>query len=136
MKSFIECVVLHRTRAHLQQGSRPSKKLNNLKDVKRYLNAATIARGGLLVVKRDEPLVPTRKCIIVPRQVLDGLLTALHIQLNHPYSNQLEAVCIRLPVRLIFGQSHRPCNSGLFRLRRLQTPKARVEQSSSPHLLP
>lgn len=47
------------------------------------------------------------------------MLTALHVQLNHPYSNQLEAVCIRLPIRLIFGQSHRPCNSGLFRLRRL-----------------
>ena len=38
---------------------------------------------GLLVVKRNEPLVPTRECIIVPRQVLDSLLSALHFYLSH-----------------------------------------------------
>ena len=38
---------------------------------------------GLLVVKRNEPLVPTRECIIAPRQVLDGLLSALHVYLSH-----------------------------------------------------
>lgn len=78
-----ECADL-RHRAHLIQGTRPSKKQTNAKDVKRYLNVATIARDGLLVVNCDVPLAPTRECIIVPRQVLDGLLTALHIQLSHP----------------------------------------------------
>ena len=75
---------LRRTHAHLVKGTRPSKKLTSVKDIKRYLNVATIAKNGLLVVKRDEPFTCSRECIIVPRQVLDGLLTALHIQLSHP----------------------------------------------------
>ena len=33
---------------------------------------------------------PARECIIVPRQIIDGLLTALHIKLNHPAANQLK----------------------------------------------
>ena len=84
-----ECAALRRTHAHLKQGARPSRKLTNIKNIKRYLSVATVAKDGLLVVKRDEPLVPSRECIIVPQQVLDGLLTALHIQLNHPSSHQL-----------------------------------------------
>ena len=53
-----ECPDLRRTRAHLHQGTRPSKKLTNIRDVKRYLNATTIAKGGLIVVCRNEPLAP------------------------------------------------------------------------------
>ena len=34
-------------------------------DIKRYLNAGTIAKDGLLVVKRNGPLAPTRECIVV-----------------------------------------------------------------------
>ena len=90
-----ECPNLRHTHAHLQQGTHPSKKLTNLRDVKRYLNVATIAKDGLLVVKRNEPLAPTHECIIVPQQVLKGLLTALHIQLGHPSSHQLKAVTKR-----------------------------------------
>ena len=70
---------LRRTHAHLSRGTRPSKKQTNVKDIKRYLNVATIAKDGLLVVKRIEPLMPTRECIVVPREVFDGLITALHI---------------------------------------------------------
>lgn len=66
-----------------------------MKDVKLYLNVATIASDGSLVVKRNEPLVPTRECIIVPRQVLDGLLSALHVHLSHPSSHQLKLVTQR-----------------------------------------
>ena len=90
-----ECPDLHRTHAHLVQGTRPSKKLTNIKDVKRYLLVASVADDGLLVVRRHEPLSPSRECIIVPRQALDGLLTALHIQLSHPSCHQLKMVVKR-----------------------------------------
>ena len=90
-----ECPDLRRTHSHLLQGTRPSKKLTHIRDVKRYLNVATIASDGLLVVKRDEPLEPTRQCIIIPRQVLDGVLTAIHLQLSHPTGNQLKKVMSR-----------------------------------------
>ena len=84
-----ECPDLRRTHSHLVQGTRPSRKLTNVKDLKRYLQVASVASDGLLVVKHHEPLSPSRECIVDPRQVLDGLLTALHIQLNHPSSHQL-----------------------------------------------
>jgi hypothetical protein len=35
-----ECPDLRRTHAHFKQGTRPSKKVTNAKDVKRYLNVA------------------------------------------------------------------------------------------------
>ena len=83
-----ECPDLRRVHAHLTQGTRPSKKETKIKDVKRYLQVTTIGRDGLLV-QCNEPLSPARELIIVPRQVVDGLLSALHIQLAHPSRNQL-----------------------------------------------
>ena len=53
-----ECPDLRRTHAHLKQRTRPSKKLTNIKDVKRYLNVASIAKDGLLVVRHCDPLSP------------------------------------------------------------------------------
>ena len=88
----LECPDLRRTHAHLVQGTRPSRKANKVKDIKRYLQVATIAKDGLLVVKHTDVLAPTRERVIVPRQVLDGLLTALHIKLEHPSSHQLKSV--------------------------------------------
>ena len=90
-----DCPDLRRTRAHLLQGTRPSKKLTKIRDVKRYLNVATLAKDGLLVVPRTEPLNSSQDRIIIPRQVVDGLLTSLHIQLDHPSSHQLKCVVQR-----------------------------------------
>ncbi|KAK3715326.1 hypothetical protein QZH41_001665 [Actinostola sp. cb2023] len=86
-----ECADLRRTQAHLTQGIRPSKKLTNIKDIKRYSSIATIASDGLLIVQGNEPLSPPRQRIVVPRQVLEGLLTALHIKLEHPSRHQLRS---------------------------------------------
>ena len=55
-----ECLDLRRVRAHLKQGTRPSKKLTNIKDVKRYLTTATLARDGVVVVRQDVPFAPSR----------------------------------------------------------------------------
>jgi hypothetical protein len=60
-----ECPDMRRCHAHLTQGTRPSKKATNVKDVKRYLQVASVAKDGLLVVHRDQPLSPTRECTIV-----------------------------------------------------------------------
>ena len=95
LKAQHECADLRRAHAHLTQGTRPSKKLTNIRDVKRYLNIATIAHDGLLVVKTQSPLASTCESIIIPRQVLDGLLTALHLKLNHPSKHQLKLIVNR-----------------------------------------
>ena len=93
---------------------------------------ATVAADGLLVVKREVPFSPTRECIVVPRQVLDGLLTALHIQLAHPTCHQLKAVVKRYLYALDMDKAIErvsKCCHPCAALRR--SPKARVEQSTS-----
>lgn len=90
-----ECSDLRRVRAHLLQGTRPSKKLTNVHDIKRYLNHTSIANDGVLIVRSSEPLKPDRDCVVVPQQALCGLLTALHLRLNHPSCHQLRQVVKR-----------------------------------------
>ena len=86
-----DCPDLRRVRAHLKQGTRPSKKLTNIKDIKRYLISALIS----LIVKRTHPFLPISEAIIVPRLVLDGLLTALHLKLAHLSGHQFQSVVQR-----------------------------------------
>ena len=94
LSSQSECPDLRRVKAHLQQGTRPSKKMTNCKDVKRYLNAASISGDGLLVVAQNRAFHASSDRIIVPRQLAAGLFTALHIRLNHPTCLQLKQVTI------------------------------------------
>lgn len=47
-----------------------SNRVTNAKDVKRYLNTTTLAKDGLLIVRRHTPLVSSSECIVVPRNVL------------------------------------------------------------------
>ena len=102
-----------------------------MKDVKRYFNVTTAAKDGLLVVKRNEPLAPTRECIVVPRQVLEGLLTALHIQLCHPSSNQLKADTKRCLYALDIDKAIDRVTQACHQCAVLrQTQKARKEQST------
>ena len=63
--------------------------------MKRYLSTTTVAQDGVIVVKCDFPFAPTKKLIVVPRQVLDGLLTAIHLKLSHPSKHQLKLVVRR-----------------------------------------
>ena len=88
----LECPDLRRAHAHLTQGTRPSKKMTNIPDVKRYLQSVTIAHDGLLVVRQSSLLQRSRDKIVVPRNVIHGLLTALHIRFQLP----IETTRVRL----------------------------------------
>lgn len=48
-------------RTHLKQRTRPSKKLINITDAKRYINTVTIAKDGPPITKRDEPYMPVAR---------------------------------------------------------------------------
>ena len=79
----------------LRDGRVPSKKRKGLTDVRRYLRYCRLSSfpsDGLIVVDRNEPLGSARQRIVVPRGILDGLLTALHLQLSHPSKHQLKLV--------------------------------------------
>ena len=47
------------------------------------------------MVKRSQPSLPVIETIVVPRSMLVGLLTALHIKLNHPSRHQFQMVLQR-----------------------------------------
>ena len=127
-----ECEDLRRVSAHLSQGTRPSKKATTIKDVKRYLNIATIAKDGLLVVKRQVPMAPTMECIIVPRQVIHGLLTALHIKLAHPTAYQLKALTSRYFYALDMEKAIEQVTKACHQCASLQSvPHTTIDQSTS-----
>ena len=90
-----ECKDLRRAKAHLIQGTRPTKKETNIRSVKRYLNKVGLSSDGLLVVQHCDVLAPSREAIVIPEEVLPGLLTALHLRLNHPSLNELSRVVKR-----------------------------------------
>ena len=75
----------HTTRfSWLTMCTRPQHKATSIPDVKWYLQVATIAPDGLLVVKENSPFPRCVDCIIAPKQILLGLLTALLIKFHHP----------------------------------------------------
>ena len=107
-----ECPDLRRTHAHLTQGTRPSKKANKIIDVKRYLKDVCIARDGVLIVNSEAPFHPVRERIVVPRLVLDGLLTAIHIRFDHPSQHQTKTLFSRYFFALDVDKAiHRVCTS-------------------------
>ena len=83
---------LRRVHAHLKSGTRPSKKAKGVRNIRRFLNKASISSDGLLIVRSNEPFKPSRECIVVPVSVLSGLLSSLHLQLSHPTCFQLKKV--------------------------------------------
>ena len=96
---------LRRTHAHLTQGTRPSKKLTKVGNVKRYLRTVSVANDGVLIVKDNQPFQPPRERIVVPRPIVDGLLTALHIRFYHPSRTQLKRIFNRYFFALDFDKA-------------------------------
>lgn len=79
----VVCPDLRWIHSHLKQETKPSKTLTTICNVKCYLNADIITRDGLLVVHQIDPLQQSKELIIVLSSELDGLVTALHICLDH-----------------------------------------------------
>ena len=103
-----------------------------MKDVKRYLNVATIAKDGLLTMRRGNGLAPPRECIVVPRHLLDGLLLAIHIKLNHPSAYQLKNVVSRYFYALDMDNAISRMSESCHQCNALKTiPHTVVEQSTS-----
>ncbi len=90
-----DCPNLRRVYSHLTQGTRPTKKMTKVKDVKRYLQVTTLGPDGIMVVKHNVPFAGSRNLIVVPRHIVPGLLNALHLQLNHPSVAQMKRVFSR-----------------------------------------
>ena len=83
-----DCPDLRRTYAHLKHGTTPYK-ARNLKNVRRYLNVTTV-NDGLIVVHKDIPFKQQTSLVVIPVDILHGILDALHILLKHPTKHQLK----------------------------------------------
>ena len=84
-------------------------------------------------MQRHDPLSPTRECIIVPRQALDGLLTALHIQLGDPSCHQLKIFVKRYLFALDLDKAVSRVSEGCHSCATIRnSPTARIDQSTSP----
>ena len=127
-----ECHELRRTFAYLRAGTRPSRKSRGLRNVKRYLNLASIDNNGLLVVSKPDPYLHLRQLIVVPRDILPGILHALHLFFTHCTEAQLAKLFNRyfyaiggdVVIKSVVGNCHQ-CSA----LKKV--PKEMFEQTSS-----
>ena len=127
-----ECHELRRTFAYLRAGTRPSRKTRGMKNVKRYLNLASID-NGLLVVSKPDPFLHLRQLIIIPKDILPGILHALHLHFTHCTESQLNKLFNRyfyaigsdVAIKSVVENCHQ-CSA----LKKI--PKEMFEQTSSP----
>jgi hypothetical protein len=89
------CPSIEHTKLHLRQGTRPSKKSTKINDTKRYLQTATLAQDGLVVVRSHGAFTQSTDRIVIPRSMVQAILTAIHIRSGHPTAHQLKQVFIR-----------------------------------------
>ena len=91
-----DCSDLVKVYNYINQSISPSQNKKGYADIRRYLGVVSIAKpDGLLVVKRPEIFKQTAERIVIPRGASEGLLTALHLQLNHPTKYQLKSIFSR-----------------------------------------
>ena len=91
-----ECSTLRKVKFFKGRGTNPGKKSRHLRQVRRYISSGTIlAHDDLLINPYTPPLGPIQERIVVPDQILHGLLTMLHLNLNHPTPYQLSKAFAR-----------------------------------------
>ena len=124
---------LKRTHAQLLSGTRPGKKENNLKTIRRYFQVASISDIGLLIHRKPNPYGRDYELIIVPQNLAAGLISALHIRLGHPTKSQFKKLWGRYFFSIYADELIGNCTESCSLCSSLQTmPKELFEQSTSP----
>ena len=127
------CPALRRTHTYLVNGTRPSRKVKHITDVRRYLEFCSLNSDGLLVCRKPDPYVIQRELIVVPADVLHGLLTALHLYFNHASMLQLKKVFDRYFYALNVQDSLKDVVDSCMQCTGLKKlPKEMFTQSASP----
>ena len=120
----------------LTTGASLPKKNRKLTTVRRYMNCGisvlTNNLEGLLVIKQSTPFKHTSVRVVIPKAASDGLLTALHIELNHPSVSQLKQVFTRGFFCLDLSEKAKCVSEQCFTCAALKNiPAAYHEQSTS-----
>ena len=132
-----ECPVLRKVLHHVRNGTNPHKKSKNCKSVKRYLTPKIrphilLASDGVLVHRMVKPLAAYDQ-IVIPEQVLDGLITALHLgPLEHPTTYQMKKVFSRYFYSLNSDASIKTVTDACHHCASIkEVPKSLIHQSTS-----
>ena len=127
-----ECRDLRKVKDFRKQGTTPNKKSKNLRSVRRYLSAEVLlAHDGLLIQHYTPPLSSVVERIVVPQQVLHGILTVLHLRLNHPTAHQLGKAFSRYFFALNIDKSIAEVTKGCHPCASIKdVPTAMLEQST------
>ena len=110
-----------------------SRKVKNIIDVRRYVEVCSITSSGLLVVRKSDPFMLRRELIVVPSNVLHGLLTALHLYFNHATVLQLTKIFSRYFFALNLQQAMKSVVDSCHQCTALKSvPKEVFVQAASP----
>ena len=95
-----------------------------------------MAKDGLLVVRPNTPFASPSEQIIIPRTILDGIVTALHMKLDHPSKHQLKLVMKRhfyaLDIAKVVDRVCDACHT-CASLRKLPKPLIKHNSESPPY---
>ena len=127
-----ECKDLRQVKFYLDLGSSPPRKMKGAKDIRRYLSAKVLINSkGLLVVREAEPLKAVHDRVVVPRPVIVGFLTSLHIQCGHPTAYQMKKVFSRYFFALDIDKYMDETTAACYQCAAIRDiPKSLVKQSS------
>ena len=125
---------LKRTHAQLMSGTCPVKKEKYLRDVRRYLQIATISDSGLLIHRKPNAYGRDYELIIVPQNLAPGLISALHVRLGHRTKTALKKLWDLHFLIAIYADDHIDnCTKSCFLCSSLQKlPSELFTQSSTP----
>ena len=128
------CPDLRNVMKYLRNGTTPGKKGKHMKLVKRYLSSKVVlSNSGVLVVRQLEPFLPVTERIVVPQQILHGIVQVLHINLNHPSSYQLHKVFNKFFMGLNVEKFINQCTKSCHQCASLrEVPHALIPESSDP----
>ena len=134
----MECHDLRRVHSHLSNGTRPSSKNTKVGIVKKFLRNVKIAREGLFIVKQAQPFLPENELIVVPLNLLHGLITSLHLSLNHPTIHQLTNVFNRCYYSLNLSDCISSVNQSCAQCQSLKTipTELHIQSSTIPPTCP
>lgn len=126
------CHDLRKVKEFKKQGTLPSKKTKNLRNVRRYLSKGTLlSHDGLLVNPQASPLGSVIERIVIPAGVLHGLLTMLHLRLSHPTAHQLTKAFSRYFFSLNLDKAITQVTNGCHQCAAIkEVPRSMVEQST------
>ena len=131
----MECPDLVRVHTHSKHGTRPTAKRTKVTTVKRYLSQGVIiSKDGVLVVVHSEPFFPPTELIVVPEHLIHGLLTSLHLTLNHATTLQLLKVFKRQFFALKSQHYAKECVDNCHTCRSLKTLPKELHQQSTTDL--